>query len=497
MQSFVMKILAVICVALSCNAWGGTFTTALSADTSAPVLTVAPLAQLILDDSATIIWSTDRRTDSRVYFGAAQPLVKVAGEIEFASVHSVKLTKLLADTTYLYQVVSVDPKGNKTTSSVSSFHTSVQGKTTPLINWPVPATISYGTALSAIQLNASATVAGNFTYTPAAGAVLSAGLHALSANFVPNDIEHYNPVLGSTVTLNIGKADQTIGFANPGAQYLGTSPTLPASASSGLVPTYTSVTGEVCTITPAGKLTLNGLGTCTIQVDQAGNGNYRAAAAVRNAFSVLAAVTAPSAGTMAATAIGSSGATLNGVVNANGAGTAVSFDYGPTTGYGFTVAATPPALASGAGSTVSLVVSGLSCNANYHFRVSAVNSAGTTKGGDLGFTTSACSGNVPGAPIINAATPGSGQAKLSFAAPANNGGNAITAYIATCTANGRPARSANGAGSPITVSGLMGGATYQCTVVAVNANGSGPASSARAVMPRAAGLGAIFDLLLD
>ena len=39
----------------------------------------------------------------------------------------------------------------------------------------VPATISYGIALSSTQLNATANVAGTFTYLPAAGTVLKAG----------------------------------------------------------------------------------------------------------------------------------------------------------------------------------------------------------------------------------------------------------------------------------------------------------------------------------
>jgi len=48
------------------------------------------------------------------------------------------------------------------------------------------------------------------------------------------------------------KASQTITFANPGAQNFGTTPTLTATASSGLTPTFTSSTTGVCTITSDG-----------------------------------------------------------------------------------------------------------------------------------------------------------------------------------------------------------------------------------------------------
>ena len=46
---------------------------------------------------------------------------------------------------------------------------------TPVITWPTPADIVYGTALSATQLNATTAVPGTFVYTPAAGTVLSVG----------------------------------------------------------------------------------------------------------------------------------------------------------------------------------------------------------------------------------------------------------------------------------------------------------------------------------
>src|SRR6185295_4481683 len=61
-------------------------------------------------------------------------------------------------------------------------------KATPVITWSNPADIVFGTALSATQLNATASVAGALTYTPPAGTVLNAGNgQNLSVNFVPTD----------------------------------------------------------------------------------------------------------------------------------------------------------------------------------------------------------------------------------------------------------------------------------------------------------------------
>ena len=49
------------------------------------------------------------------------------------------------------------------------------GKATPTLSWTPPASIVYGTPLTAAQLNATASVPGTFVYTPAIGTVLEAG----------------------------------------------------------------------------------------------------------------------------------------------------------------------------------------------------------------------------------------------------------------------------------------------------------------------------------
>ncbi len=53
--------------------------------------------------------------------------------------------------------------------------TIVVAQATPTITWAAPASIVYGTALSATQLDATANVPGTFAYSPAAGTVPGAG----------------------------------------------------------------------------------------------------------------------------------------------------------------------------------------------------------------------------------------------------------------------------------------------------------------------------------
>jgi uncharacterized repeat protein (TIGR01451 family) len=83
-------------------------------------------------------------------------------------------------------------------------------KATAVISWSNPADIIYGTALGATQLNATASTAGTFNYTPAAGTVLASGNgQALSVSFTPGDTANYD---GATkdVSINVLSAHLSI-----------------------------------------------------------------------------------------------------------------------------------------------------------------------------------------------------------------------------------------------------------------------------------------------
>jgi len=99
----------------------------------------------------------------------------------------------------------------------------------------------------------------------------------------------------------------------------------------------------------------------------------------------------PTVTTGAASAVASTGATLNGTVSSNGASTTVTFQFGSTMSYGNSAAAMQSPLPAGAwGTAVSATIMGLTCNTTYHFRSVGVNSAGRVNGGDASFTTAAC-----------------------------------------------------------------------------------------------------------
>src|SRR6185503_14224624 len=85
-----------------------------------------------------------------------------------------------------------------------------------------PADIIYGTALSATQLNATASVPGTFVYTPAAGTVLSAGAaQTLSVSFTPTDAANYTSAT-KTVAINVLKAPPVLTWSTPADIVYGT-----------------------------------------------------------------------------------------------------------------------------------------------------------------------------------------------------------------------------------------------------------------------------------
>lgn len=102
----------------------------------------------------------------------------------------------------------------------------------------------------------------------------------------------------------------------------------------------------------------------------------------------------------------------------------------------------------------------------------------------------------PDAPTNAAATAGDAEAGITWDAPADDGGSAITAYTVAC-ASATPGdcsgisdvTTLDGATTTATVTGLTNGTTYTFTVAATNGAGTSPASTATPAVTPAAGPG--------
>jgi Flp pilus assembly CpaE family ATPase len=127
---------------------------------------------------------------------------------------------------------------------------------TPDLDWPPPAPMTYGTRLSAAQLNAKASVPGTFAYIPAEGSMLAAGTHTPSVIFTPADSDNYAPAQ-ATVSLVVEKAAPAVTWPEPASINEGAPLDTAQLNATALVPgtfVYEPAAGETL---PAGRHTLS------------------------------------------------------------------------------------------------------------------------------------------------------------------------------------------------------------------------------------------------
>lgn len=183
---------------------------------------------------------------------------------------------------------------------------------------------------------------------------------------------------------------------------------------------------------------------------------------------------APTANTLAASAVTATNATLNSTVSGNGAATTAYFEWGQTTGYGTTTG--PQAVSAGAvNAAINASIAGLQPGVTYHFRSVASNSVGTTPGGDQQFTTP------PLAPVV-VSVPASGvsgqTATLNGTVTANGAATTVAFQWGTTTGYGNttspqvfPGGTVAGSFNEL-LAGLQPVTTYHFRAVATNSGGT-------------------------
>jgi len=164
------------------------------------------------------------------------------------------------------------------TNMLTEWGLDISGSASPALTWANPADITYGTALSGTQLNATATynstnVPGTFTYSSPSGTFLTAGSNqTLSVTFTPGNTNNFLPVTTS-VALTVLPAPLTITANDTNKIYGATLPTLTASYS-GFVngDTASSLTTPVSLGTTASAS--SSVGVYTITASGAAGANY-------------------------------------------------------------------------------------------------------------------------------------------------------------------------------------------------------------------------------
>ncbi len=151
------------------------------------------------------------------------------------------------------------PSNTTLYTSVTATNTINVAKATPVLSWATPASIVNPAPLTATQLNATASVPGTFTYSPAAGTVLPAGTTRLQVTFTPTDAADYNAASASTnLTVTAQpRVTPSISWPSPASILSGaalTSAQLDATASVPGTFQYSPATG---TVLPVGTTTLS------------------------------------------------------------------------------------------------------------------------------------------------------------------------------------------------------------------------------------------------
>jgi hypothetical protein len=176
------------------------------------LVSVTPSAGPALGGTTVMIIGSGFQNHAKVAFGSL-----AAASVTFMSVTNLMVVTP-ASSTGPVNVVITNADGQTTVLSNGFMFGGA-----PVITWTNPPSITYGAALGAAQLNASADVQGTFSYLPPAGTVLNAGTNMLSAVFTPSNTADYSTVtdyVGLVVTraplsVTASNATRPYGVNNP------------------------------------------------------------------------------------------------------------------------------------------------------------------------------------------------------------------------------------------------------------------------------------------
>lgn len=398
-----------------------------------------------------------------------------------ASASPITVTGLTNGTAYTFTVSATNANGSSSASVASNSVTPSTGPGTPTIGTATPgnasATVAFtapaddgGSPITSYSVTASSSYAYyNQTATAAQSPITVTGLvngqaytftvTATNANGTSSASSPSNSVTPATVPGTPTVQSVAPGNASAAVQFL--TPSANGAAITGYTASCAIDGGSPVTATGAGSpITVTGLTngaayTCWLTATNAAGASAPSAAVTTTPRTV------PGAPIIGTATFGDGQATITFTAPSDNGGSSIT---------GYTVTSTPDnRVGFGTGSPIT--VSGLTNGTPYTFKVTASNAAGS--GSASAASNSILSLGAPGAPAVTQVDQAENIMTISFNAPANDGGSPVTGYTASCGG-----LTAGASASPITITGLIGGMTYACSVRATNANGTGAGSTA-------------------
>jgi hypothetical protein len=271
------------------NAGSYSFTSVYSGDATHSSITSAAFAFVIDPIAPTVSWTPALAT---IPYGApltAAQLDALVSGLAGATVpgtftYSPALGTILKTGAQLLSVTFTPSNTNYSAVTASASITITQAVT--ILAWvPNPASIVYGTALTAAQLDASAatlntaSVPGTYTYTPSLGTVLAVGSHTLSVTFNPADTLDFSSASASA-SITVAQATPVLTWPKPADVIVDTTLSSTQLDATAATPQGATLAGSFVYTPPSGtELSVAGAQTLSVVFTPTDTANYTTASA--------------------------------------------------------------------------------------------------------------------------------------------------------------------------------------------------------------------------
>ncbi len=426
------------------------------------------------DQQATLTWRSP--TDLGVGTDVSYTVESTVGGFNCTTIElRCVVTGLTNGTSYIFKVTATNTDG----VGLASATTSVTPKRAP--DAPTAATATYGAASATVSWsapanNGGATISsytvtsnpGGKTCTTATRTCAVTGLtngSSYTFSVTATNVAGTSPASPETTaviprTVPSAPNSVTTAFGNTEVSLTWSAPTIDGGASISGYRVVSNPGSKTCTtdaLTTACTITGLTNGTAYTFAVTAQNSEGSSSAATSASVTPATKPDAPAAPKVISTSNGAVGLSVSAPVN-NGGAAISSYRVTSNPGGKFCTAST---LTNNA-----CTVSGLTNGTTYTFTATAKNIAGTSE--DSPASTNAIPRTSPSAPTGLTATFGNASVSLSWSAPVDNGGFAISSYKVTTVGNATKTCTVNAPTTTCVITGLTNGTTYSFSVIATN-----------------------------